>query len=181
MIVPGGVGPVWGVVVDANGEPIIGATVIASGTQRGAITDLEGHFSLDVSIGTILEITSIGYHSASVTAASGMRVVLEEDAQLLNEVVVVAYGVQRKSTLTGSVARVLGGRVAGVQVRGDSSPRIRIRGVSSVAVPEDAYVEEMPEISDDDFREVFSEALAFEPFLYPDSEGKVDVVFNTSD
>ncbi len=181
MIVPGGVGPVWGVVVDANDEPIIGATVIASGTQRGAITDLEGHFSLDVSIGTILEITSIGYHSASVTAASGMRVVLEEDAQMLNEVVVVGYGVQRKSTLTGSVTEALSGRVAGVQVRGASSPRIRIRGISSVAVPEDAYVEEMPEISDDDFREVFSEALAFEPFLYPDSEGKVDVVFNTSD
>ena len=168
MIVPGGVGPVWGVVVDANGEPIIGATVIASGTQRGAITDLEGHFSLDVSIGTILEITSIGYHSESVPAASGMRVVLEEDAQLLNEVVVAAYGVQRKTAIATLSPKI---RI----------PKIRIRGVSSVAVPEDAYVEEMPEISDDDFREVFSEALAFEPFLYPDSEGKVDVVFNTSD
>ena len=110
-----------------------------------------------------------------------MRVVLEEDTEMLDEVVVVGYGVQRKSALTGSVARALGGRVAGVQVRGNSSPRIRIRGVSSVAVPEDAYVEDMPEISDDDFREVFSEALAFEPFLYPDSEGKVDIVFNTSD
>ncbi len=168
MIVPGGVGPVWGVVVDANGEPIIGATVIASGTQRGAITDLEGHFSLDVSIGTILEITSIGYHSASVTAASGMRVVLEEDAQLLNEVVVAGYGVRRKTAIATLSPKI---RI----------PKIRIRGVSSVAVPEDAYVEDMPEISDDDFREVFSEALAFEPFLYPDSEGKVDVVFNTSD
>ena len=168
MIVPGGVGPVWGVVVDANGVPIIGATVIASGTQRGAITDLEGHFSLDVSIGTILEITSIGYHSESVPAASGMRVVLEEDAQLLNEVVVAAYGVQRKTAIATLSPKI---RI----------PKIRIRGVSSVAVPEDAYVEEMPEISDDDFREVFSEALAFEPFLYPDSEGKVDVVFNTSD
>lgn len=181
MIVPGGVGPVWGVVVDANGEPIIGAAVTASGTSRGAMTDLEGHFSLDVSIGTILDIASIGYLSAYVPAASGMRVVLEEDAEMLDEVVVVGYGVQRKSALTGSVARALGGWVAGVQVRGNSSPRIRIRGVSSVAVPEDAYVEEMPEISDDDFREVFSEALAFEPFLYPDSDGKVDVVFNTSD
>ena len=168
MIVPGGVGPVWGVVVDANGEPIIGATVIASGTQRGAITDLEGHFSLDVSIGTILEITSIGYHSASVPAASGMRVVLEEDAQMLNEVVVAGYGVRRKTAIATLSPKI---RI----------PKIRIRGVSSVAVPEDAYVEDMPEISDDDFREVFSEALAFEPFLYPDSEGKVDVVFNTSD
>ena len=168
MIVPGGVGPVWGVVVDANGEPIIGATVIASGTQRGAITDLEGHFSLDVSIGTILEITSIGYHSASVPAASGMRVVLEEDVQMLNEVVVAGYGVRRKTAIATLSPKI---RI----------PKIRIRGVSSVAVPEDAYVEDMPEISDDDFREVFSEALAFEPFLYPDSEGKVDVVFNTSD
>lgn len=168
MIVPGGVGPVLGVVVDANGEPIIGATVIASGTQRGAITDLEGHFSLDVSIGTILEITSIGYHSASVPAASGMRVVLEEDVQMLNEVVVAGYGVRRKTAIATLSPKI---RI----------PKIRIRGVSSVAVPEDAYVEDMPEISDDDFREVFSEALAFEPFLYPDSEGKVDVVFNTSD
>ena len=181
MIVPGGAGTVWGVVVDANGEPIIGAAVTASGTSRGAITDMEGHYSLDVPIGTMLEVACIGYLSAYVPAASGMRVVLEEDTEMLDEVVVVGYGVQRKSALTGSIARTLVGRVAGVLVRGDSSPRIRIRGVSSVAVPEDAYVEEMPEISDDDFREVFSEALAFEPFLYPDSEGKVDVVFNTSD
>ena len=177
MIVPGVVGPVWGVVVDANGEPVIGAAVAAPGTPQVAIADVEGHFSLDVSIGTILEIAFIGYRSAYVPAASGMRVVLEEDTELLDEAVVIGYGVQHKSSITAA----LSGRVAGVQVRGASSPKRRIRGHSSVAVPEDAYVEDMPEISDDDFREVFSEALAFEPFLYPDAEGKVDVAFNTSD
>ena len=180
-VVSGVKGPVWGVVVDVDGLPVIGATVIASGMQKGAVTDLEGHYSLDVPIGTMLEVACIGYLSAYVPAASGMQVVLEEDSLMLEEVVVVGYGVQRKSALTGSVTEALSGRVAGVQVRGASSPKIRIRGYSSVAVPEDTYVEDMPEISDDDYREVFSEALAFEPFLYPDAEGKVDVTFNTSD
>ena len=181
LVVSGVEGPVWGVVVDVDGLPVIGASVIASGTQKGAITDLEGHFSLDVPIGTMLEIAYIGYLSAHVPAASGMQVMLEEDSEMLDEVVVVGYGTQRKSILTGSVTEALSGRVAGVQVRGASSPRIRIRGVSAVAVPEDTYVDDMPEVSDDDFREVFSEALAFEPFLYPDAEGKADVTFNTSD
>jgi len=177
MIVPGGAGPVWGVVVDANGEPIIGAAVTASVASQETFTDQEGHFSLDVSTGTILEIASIGYLSAYVPAASGMKVVLEEDHEMLEGAVVVAYGVQRKSSVTVA----LSGRVSGLQLRGVSPPKQRIRGYSSVAVPEDDYVEDMPEISDDDFREVFSEALAFEPFLYPDAEGKVDVAFNTSD
>ncbi len=181
MLVTGGVGPVWGVVVDVEGEPIIGASVAVSGTHQGVVTDFEGHFSLDVPKGTMLEIACIGYVSTFAPASSAMQVVLEEDYEALDEVVVVGYGVQRKSALTGSVTEALSGMVPGVQVRGASSPKIRIRGYSSVAVPEETYVEDMPEVSDEDFREIFSEALAFEPFLYPNAEGRVDVTFRTSD
>lgn len=177
----GGVGPVWGVVVDVEGEPIIGASVAVSGTHQGVVTDLEGHFSLDVPKGTMLEIACIGYISTFAPASSGMQVVLEEDTEALDEVVVVAYGTTKRSVLTGAVP--------GVQIRGISRPktgvfgsssRLRIRGYAT-AVPEDTYVEDMPEVSDEDFREIFSEALAFEPFLYPNAEGRVDVTFRTSD
>ena len=181
MLVTGGVGPVWGVVVDVEGEPIIGASVAVSGTHQGVVTDLEGHFSLDVPKGTMLEIACIGYISTFAPASSGMQVVLEEDTEALDEVVVVAYGTTKRSVLTGAVP--------GVQIRGISRPktgvfgsssRLRIRGYAT-AVPEDTYVEDMPEVSDEDFREIFSEALAFEPFLYPNAEGRVNVTFRTSD
>ena len=98
-----------GNVTDEQGEPIIGANVVIQGTGTGTITDVEGNFKLaSVTKGAVMEISFIGYISKTlqVKDASSLKIVLKEDNQALDEVVVVGYGVQRKSDLTGSVASV---------------------------------------------------------------------------
>ena len=147
----------YGFVVDIENEPILGASVGVEGTATGTVTDLEGHFSLSVPFGTSLEIACIGYETVHVTAGPGMVVVLEEDTEMLEETVVIGYGVASGSS-------------------SEYEPRR-----PDVVVRADAYVDDMPELSDEDFRAVFSEALAFEPFVYPDKDGKLDVTFRTSD
>lgn len=99
---------VTGKVVDANGEPVIGATVIEDGTSNGTVTDFDGNFSLNIPEGKFLTISYIGYKSQNMKAVSNkiMNIVLKEDSGLLDEVVVVGYGTQRKGNLTGSIANV---------------------------------------------------------------------------
>ena len=96
-----------GVVVDASGEPLIGVNIKEKGTENGAITDLNGEFSLTVSgADAVLQFSYVGYVSKEVPAgrSSSMRIVLEEDTKTLGEVVVVGYGTQKKVNLTGSVS-----------------------------------------------------------------------------
>ena len=100
---------VSGVVTDEAGEPLIGVSVLVKGTTLGNITDLNGRFSLDVPEGSILEISYIGYKTQSIKAQrEPMNIVLKEDAQKLEEVVVVGFGTQKKVNLTGSVSAVTG-------------------------------------------------------------------------
>ena len=100
---------VSGVVTDEAGEPLIGVSVLVKGTTLGNITDLNGRFSLDVPEGSILEISYIGYKTQSIKAhREPMNIVLKEDAQKLDEVVVVGFGTQKKVNLTGSVSAVTG-------------------------------------------------------------------------
>ena len=100
---------VSGVVTDEAGEPLIGISVLVKGTTLGNITDLNGRFSLDVPEGSILEISYIGYKTQSIKAQrEPMNIVLKEDAQKLDEVVVVGFGTQKKVNLTGSVSAVTG-------------------------------------------------------------------------
>lgn len=100
---------VGGVVTDEAGEPLIGVSVLVKGTTLGNITDLNGRFSLDVPEGSILEISYIGYKTQSIKAQrEPMNIVLKEDAQKLDEVVVVGFGTQKKVNLTGSVSAVTG-------------------------------------------------------------------------
>ena len=100
-----------GEVKDENGEPLIGATVMEEGTKNGAITDLDGAFSLNVKPGKKLRVSYIGYKPLVVTAANGkMNIVLQEDGKNLNELVVVGYGMQHKRDLVGTVSQV-GGEV----------------------------------------------------------------------
>lgn len=95
-----------GVVTDANGEPVIGASVSEKGTTNGTITDINGKFSLNVKPGAVLKVTFVGYKPHEVKATRTMRIILTEDSELLDEVVVVGYGTQKKENLTGAVASV---------------------------------------------------------------------------
>lgn len=101
---------VTGTVKDANGEPIIGANVMVIGSATGVITDLDGKFMLDVPIGSKLQISFIGYKEQVVPIKKGigLNIVLEEDAQMLGEVQVVAYGVQKKVSVTGAISSMKG-------------------------------------------------------------------------
>ena len=143
-----------GIVKDATGEPVIGASVRVVGTQQGTVTDFDGLFTLDgVPQGAKLLITSIGYEDHEVTAASDMVVTLAESTQMLENLVVIGYGVVKKNDLTGSVAALkpdsknkgvvvsaqdmLGGKIAGVSVTSNGGEpgggaNIRIRGGSSL-------------------------------------------------
>ena len=101
-----------GTVVDNTGEPVIGANVLVKGTTTGVITDIDGNFTLEAPVGSTLVISFIGYETREVKAtAAPMNIVLGDDAQALEEVVVVGYGVQKKATVTGSVSSVKGGEL----------------------------------------------------------------------
>lgn len=99
-----------GTVVDKKtGEPIIGANVLVKGTTNGVITDMDGNYILDAPAGSILVISYIGYEPFEIKATNAtLQIQLSEDAQALEEVVVVGYGVQKKATVTGSVSTVKG-------------------------------------------------------------------------
>lgn len=146
---------VTGVIVDNNGETVIGANVIVKGTTNGTVTDLDGRFSLDAPDDAILHVTYIGYNPQEV-AIKGKNILsiqLIEDTQKLDEVVVVGYGTVKKSDLTGSVSSIksdelkqlpltsldqgIQGRAAGVQVTNTSGApggavSIRVRGGNSL-------------------------------------------------
>lgn len=96
---------VKGTVSDEAGEPIIGATVKVQGTRNATITDFDGNFSISAAQGATLDISYVGYEPQSVKVGRGLvKVTLKEDVTSLNDVVVIGYGVQKKSDLTGSVA-----------------------------------------------------------------------------
>ena len=140
-----------GVVTDPTGETVIGASVMVKGTKDGAVTDLDGNFQIDADPGATLVISYIGYKTQEVKAASDMKIMLQEDANDLQEVVVTGYTTQKKADLTGSVAvvstknlkttadtdpmRALQGRVPGMTVTTTGSPigtgTVRIRGIGS--------------------------------------------------
>lgn len=148
---------VQGMVVDANGEPVIGASVLEKGTSNGVITDMEGKFSLNVkSSKSIIVISYIGFKTRELIASDRQlhKIVLSEDSEVLDEVVVVGYGTQKKATLTGAVASVGGdvlesrpisntaiglqGQIPGLNITrtsarpGNEDMAIQIRGASSI-------------------------------------------------
>ncbi|MBO5627834.1 MAG: carboxypeptidase-like regulatory domain-containing protein, partial [Aeriscardovia sp.] len=100
---------VMGTVVDETGEALIGATVTESGSAKGVITDFDGNFSLEVSSGaTAIQVSYVGYKTKTVNipATGKLTIRMETDETVLQETVVIGYGVQRKSDLTGSVSNV---------------------------------------------------------------------------
>ncbi len=146
---------ITGTVVDENGQPAIGANVVVKGTTQGVSTDLKGNYSLSVKQGAVLVISYLGYKTQeiSVGTQTTIDVKLEPEANVMDEVVVVGYGAQKRSDLTGAIATVssedvegfksgsvmeaLGGQIAGVQITAsDGTPGagfdIKIRGIGSV-------------------------------------------------
>lgn len=99
---------ITGIVTDANGEPITGVNISEKGTTNGAVTDINGRFTLKVSPGSVLRVSFIGYTEQTLTVGSATEFMIKllEDTQLLEEVVVVGYGSQKKVNLTGSVATI---------------------------------------------------------------------------
>ena len=150
-----------GTVVDANGEPIIGATVNVKGSKENAITDIDGRFSISAAPGQTLVINYIGFSPLETKAADNMQLTLSEDRQTLNDVVVVGYGVQKKSVVTASIAKVsaddlagtapvrvdnaLKGLASGVTVTSASgqpgaASQVRIRGIGTINDSNPLYI-----------------------------------------
>ena len=143
---------VSGTVLDATGEPLIGVSVLEAGTNNGVVTNFDGNFTLTVKQGAKLTFSYVGYLTQTVAAANGMKVTLEEDNKVLNEVVVVGYGTMRRKDVTSSIttvkaedlnqgvftspAELLQGKVPGLVITNSSDPNgsssISLRGASSL-------------------------------------------------
>lgn len=147
---------ITGTVKDANGDEIIGASVVEVGTNNGIITDMDGKFELTIQPGSSIRISYVGFVAQTIEpgSRSNLQIIMQEDSQALEEVVVVAFGKMTKEAFTGSAgvlksddllraqvsnpAQALAGRVAGVQLNSTSaqpgsSPSITIRGIGSVS------------------------------------------------
>ena len=154
---------VSGTVKDANGEPVVGASVVVRGTTIGAVTDLDGNYSLSVPANSVLVASCIGYSDAEVnfTNQSVVNFVLNEDALFLDETVVIGYQTVKRRDLTGSVASVnskqlssapvanvaqaLQGKLPGVNIvsqdgRPDATVNIRVRGGGSISQSNDPLI-----------------------------------------
>ena len=146
---------ITGTVTDSDGVPLLGATVLVKGTTTGASTDFDGNYTLTAEVGSTLEFSYVGYETVTrvVGASSTYNVSLELASNIIDEVVLVGYGVQRKSEVTGAISQVKGedvrnlvtpsfesqlaGRSSGVQITSGGgvigeAPRVNIRGVASI-------------------------------------------------
>lgn len=152
---------ITGVILDKTGETVIGASVLVKGTTNGTITDVDGNFTLNnVQENAVLQVSFVGYKTQDIAlkGQSNVKVTLEEDTEVLDEVVVIGYGSVKKSTLTGAVAKMdtkgiqdrplarpetaLQGQLAGVTVRTTTGEpgadmQIRVRGAASVNADSD--------------------------------------------
>ena len=153
---------IQGTVTDEHGDPVIGATVVEKDQPKNAtISDLDGRFIIKVAPNSRLVVSYVGYVTREVTAQDGMNIVLREDAQMLNDVVVIGYGVQKKSVVTAAISKVTGedlnltkpsriedalkGKVSGVQITQSSGQpnadsKVRIRGIGSVNNSDPLYI-----------------------------------------
>ncbi len=175
-LILGGVTDAWaqqkvvnGTVLDGDGIGIIGAGVMQKGTTNGVITDLEGKFSISVPEDAVLVISCVGFNTVEVAAGDAAVITLEEDRELLDEVVVVGYGVQKRSSVTGSISKVesdqmrnrtitsaqdaLAGKTAGVTMVSTSaapgaSSTVRVRGYSSNYSSDPLYIVDGLKVSD---------------------------------
>ena len=159
-----------GTVIDENGEAVIGATIADKKDSKNAtITDFDGNFVINVKAGQTIVVSYIGYETQELAARNGMTIKIQPDNKVLDEVVVVGYGVQKKSSVTGAISQVkpddmenrtisnaqqaLQGKTSGVQIiqssaAPGSSPTVRVRGYSSNSSSEPLYVVDGVRLSD---------------------------------
>ena len=151
---------VSGKVIDEQGEPVIGASVVQKGTSNGTVTDIDGNFTFKAPQGATLVVSYVGYKNVEVKAGMGIKVQLQTNASELNEVVVTGYTTQRKADLTGAVSvvsvdelakqnennpmKALQGRVPGMNISADGSPSgsatVRIRGIGTLNNNDPLYI-----------------------------------------
>ncbi len=159
-----------GTVIDENGEAVIGATIADKNDSKNAtITDFDGNFVINVKAGQTIVVSYIGYETQELAAKNGMTIKIQPDNKVLDEVVVVGYGVQKKSSVTGAISQIkpedmenrtisnaqqaLQGKTSGVQIiqssaAPGSSPTVRVRGYSSNSSSEPLYVVDGVRLSD---------------------------------
>ena len=152
---------VQGTVVDQSGEPVIGATVVLEGTTIGTVTDFDGNFTLETPADAMITVSYVGYKSQTLAVLKQMNIVLSEDSEVLEDVVVIGYGVAKKNDMTGSVTALkpdeknrgmvtsaqdmIQGKIAGVNVNTASGEpgagaQIRIRGGASLNASNDPLI-----------------------------------------
>ena len=151
---------VSGKVMDEQGEPVIGASVVQKGTSNGTVTDIDGNFAFKAPQGSTIVVSYIGYKNVELKAGQGLKVQLKTNASELNEVVVTGYTTQRKADLTGAVSvvsvdelakqnennpmKALQGRVPGMNISADGSPSgsatVRIRGIGTLNNNDPLYI-----------------------------------------
>ncbi len=152
---------VKGIVTDPQGEPLIGVTVLEKGTAKGTSTDIDGRFSITVSDNAVMRFSYVGYEQQEAKAAPEMNVILKENSNMLDEVVAIGYGTQKKSVVTAAISKVgsdeleltspvrmdnaLKGLASGVTVTSSSgqpgaAARVRIRGVGTINNSDPLYI-----------------------------------------
>ncbi|MCR5077297.1 MAG: TonB-dependent receptor [Prevotella sp.] len=150
-----------GSVVDEQGEALIGASVVQEGTSQGTVTDLDGNFTVSAAPGTTLVISYVGYDTQRIKVSDDMKVMLHVSAATLSDVVVVGYGVQKKSVVTAAISKVtsdnlnlneptrvedvMKGKVSGVQITQSSGipgsdSKVRIRGIGTINNSDPLYI-----------------------------------------
>lgn len=164
---------ITGTVIDNTNEPVIGATVMESGTSNGVATDMDGHFTIEVKQGAKLKFSYIGYKNMEAKASNGMKIQLEDEANMLNEVVAIGYGSVKRKDVTTAVSSVsakdldtrpivsaaagMQGKAAGLQIsqangQPGAAPTIRVRGTTSLNGSNDPlYVVDGVPMTDIDF------------------------------
>lgn len=188
-----------GVVNDETGEPLMGCTVQMKNSKLATVTDLDGHFKIQVPKGATLVFKYIGFNAKEMKADAKMSVVLSEDSHMLNEVVAVGYGTMKRSDITGSVVSVsaddmqqtsaatmdqmLQGRAAGIQMMGNSgaagaSTSIQIRGVNSLSASnEPIYVIDGAIVTSGSGSDIYSNPIAD---LNPNDVESIEVLKDAS-
>ena len=193
---------VKGKVLDADGQPVIGAAIVQKGTNNGVTTDLDGNFSFVVPSGSILVISSIGYATQEVTAAPNLNVTLEEESTTLDETIVVGYGTQKKASLTSAISNIrseeltatkqsdvlasLQGKVPGLLIRqrtgdaGDFNTDLKLRGYDEPLVIIDGLVRTAPRRSQENNTSYSNSSSAVLAQLNPEDIESISVLKDAS-